>query len=296
VNQVTLAIGFGLVTASIIALGAVGFTLQFGITNIFNLAYGNVMTVAAYIAYLVSVRGGVPIWLGLAAGGVCGAVLSVALNRFVYGPFLRRGTSQFAMVMVTLAVATIVVNVVQMIAGTGYFGYTVVYGSSFRFLGMNLTTRQLAIIGIAVATLLALHCILRYTRAGKAMRATSADPALARSCGIATGVVTDLAWLLSGVLCGLAGVALAMNTVIFNPSLGNSFLLVIVAAAVLGSAGAIYGAMVGSLVVGIGSELAAIVDPALKDVAAFAILVLVLLLRPDGVFGRPSRQAAEGGA
>jgi branched-subunit amino acid ABC-type transport system permease component len=87
-----------------------------------------------------------------------------------------------------------------------------------------------------------------------------------------------------------------MNTVIFNPSLGNSFLLVIVAAAVLGSAGAIYGAMVGSLVVGIGSELAAIVDPALKDVAAFAILVLVLLLRPDGVFGRPSRQAAEGGA
>jgi branched-subunit amino acid ABC-type transport system permease component len=295
VNQVTLAIGFGLVTASIIALGAVGFTLQFAITNIFNLAYGSIMTVAAYSAYAVSVRGGVSIWLGLLGGAICGAIVSVAINRLIYLPFLRRGTSQFAMVMVTLAVSTITVNVVQILAGTDNYGYNVVYGSNFRFAGMILTARQLAIIGIAAGSMLALHLLLRYTRAGKAMRATASDAALARSCGIATGRVTDLAWLLSGLLCGAAGVTLGMNTVVFDSTAGSTFLLVIVAAAVFGSAGAIYGAMLGSLVVGIGSELAAIVDPALKDVAAFSVIVLVLLIRPESVLGRSSGGSADTG-
>jgi branched-chain amino acid transport system permease protein/neutral amino acid transport system permease protein len=283
-NQVTLALGFGLVTAAILALSAVGFTLQFGVSNIFNLAYGEVMTVSAFVAYVINVDYHASVWVAMAVGGCAGAALSVAINRVVYVPFLRRGTALFTMVMVSLAVATIIQNALQAIAGSGFRSYTRTNESSLHFLGMILTPTQLIIIAIAAAAMLGLHMLLRHTRIGKAMRATSADAELARSCGIATERVTTAAWALSGGLAGLGGVALALNLASFDFTFGNSFLLVIVAAAVFGSVGQPYGAMVGALVIGIASEEAAIVAPSLKQVVAFAILVLILLVRPNGLW------------
>src|SRR3981081_2347717 len=200
-NQVTLALGFGLVTAAILALSAVGFTLQFGVSNIFNLAYGDVMTVSAFVAYLVNVNAHVSIWIAMVAGGVAGAALSVLINRFIYVPFLRRGTALFTMVMVSLAVATIVQNAIQAIAGAGFRSYTRLSESSLHFLGMILTPTQPIIIAVAAAALVSLPLLLRHTRIGKAMRATSADAELARSCGIATDRVTSAAWALPGALC-----------------------------------------------------------------------------------------------
>jgi branched-chain amino acid transport system permease protein/neutral amino acid transport system permease protein len=283
-NQVTLALGFGLVTAAILALSAVGFTLQFGVSNIFNLAYGDVMTVSAFVAYVVNVDAHASIWIAMLAGAGTGAVVSVAINRLIFVPFLRRGTALFTMVMVSLAVATILQNAIQAIAGAGFRSYTRINESSLHFLGMILTPTQLIIIGIAIAGMVALHALLRYTRIGKAMRATSADAELARSCGIMTDRVTSVAWALSGALCGLGGVALALNLASFDFTFGTSFLLVIVAAAVFGSVGQPYGAMVGALVIGIVSEEAAIVSPSLKQVVAFAILVVILLVRPAGLW------------
>src|SRR5258706_14196338 len=99
-DQIVPGLGFGLVTAAILALSAVGFSLQFGVSNIFNLAYGDVMTVGAFAAYLVNVVGHGSIWLGMVAGGVAGAAMSTAINSWVFRPFLRRGTALFAMVMV----------------------------------------------------------------------------------------------------------------------------------------------------------------------------------------------------
>jgi branched-subunit amino acid ABC-type transport system permease component len=284
-NQVTLAIGFGLVTASILALSAVGFTLQFGVSNLFNLAFGEVMTISAFAAYTVNVDG-VSIWLALAVGAIAGALVSVLTNRLIFRPFLNRGTALFTMVMVSLAVGTILENALQAIAGSGFRSYHVSREKSLHFLGMVLTPRQLAIIGVAVASMVALHVLLRYTRMGKAMRATAAHAELARSCGIPTELVTDFAWLVSGALCGIAGVTLALNLATFDFTFGQSFLLVIVAAAVFGSVGQPYGAMVGALVIGLASELAAIVAPSLKQVVAFAILVLILLVRPNGLWTR----------
>src|SRR3979409_823645 len=123
-SQLTLAVGFGLVTSAILALGAVGFTLQFGVSNIFNLAYGNVMTVAAFVAYLVNVRAGQSIWWAVGAGAGAGAALCVrssggsvapgavavaarwvSISRVIYAPFLRGGAELFTMVMVSLAVS-----------------------------------------------------------------------------------------------------------------------------------------------------------------------------------------------
>jgi branched-chain amino acid transport system permease protein/neutral amino acid transport system permease protein len=285
-NQLTLAIGFGLVTSAILALGAVGFTLQFGVSNILNLAYGDVMTVSAFMAYLVNASGA-GLWLAICAGAATGAVVSVLISTLIFTPFLRRGTSRFAMIMVSLALAVILQNAIQAVAGPAFRSYSRSQGTSLHLLGMILTPYQLVIIGVAAASLLALHLLLRYTRIGKALRATAADAELARSCGIATERVSALAWAISGTLCGLGGVTLALNLASFDFHFGNAFLLVIVAAAVFGSVGQPYGAMVGALVIGIASELAAIWTPSLKQVVAFVILALILLVRPAGL-GRKS--------
>jgi branched-subunit amino acid ABC-type transport system permease component len=282
-SQVILSLGFGLVTASILAMGAVGFTLQFGVTNLFNLAFGENMTVAAFAAYLARVGLHWNMWASMAAGGVAGLLLSLAISRLVYLPFLRRGTAQFAMVMVTVAVSFILKNLLQIFTGATFYSYQLPPQRPVHLLGMVFTPRQLAIIGLAGVSLLGLHLLFRYTRLGKAMRATSDDPELARSVGIPTSRVVSAAWLLSGLLAGLAGVTLAMDLGTFDANTGGSFLLIIVAAAVFGSVGEPYGAMLGALVIGIVSELAAIVSPDLKNVVAFAVLVLVLLLRPEGL-------------
>lgn len=284
-SQIILSLGFGLVTASILAMGAVGFTLQFGVTNLFNLAFGESMTVAAFAAYLVRADLHLSMWLAMAAGGVAGMALSLLISRLVYLPFLRRGTSQFAMVMVTVAVSIVLKNMLSMFTGgDSFYSYKLPPQRPIHILSMVFTPQQLAIIALAAASLLGLHLLLRYTRLGKAMRATSDDAGLARSAGIPTTRVISAAWLLSGLLAGFGGVALAMDLGTFDQNTGGSFLLVIVAAAVFGSVGEPYGAMLGALVIGMASELAAaFFNPDLKNVVAFTILVLVLLLRPDGL-------------
>ncbi len=282
-NQLTLTIGFGLVTSAILALCAVGFTLQFGVSNILNLAYGDVLTVSAFMAYLVNASGA-NIWLAMCVGAATGAVVSVLISTLIFTPFLRRGTSRFTMVMVSLALAVILQNAIQAVAGPAFRSFRQSQGTSLHLLGMILTPYQLVIIGVAAASMLALHLLLRYTRIGKALRATAADAELARSSGIATERVSALAWAISGALCGLGGVTLALNLASFDFHFGNAFLLVIVAAAVFGSVGQPYGAMVGALVIGMASELAAIWTPSLKQVVAFVILAVILLVRPAGLW------------
>jgi branched-subunit amino acid ABC-type transport system permease component len=282
-NTLMPAIGFGIVTASILAVASVGFTLQFGVTNILNLAYGDIMTAAAFIAYLLT-SAGVSVWLALLAGAAFGAVFSVLLNRVIYTPFVRHGTRLFGMIIVTIAVSLIVQNGLLAIFGANFFSLQMARPSSVHVAGMVFTSVQLAIVGIAIAAMLLIHVLLRYTKLGKAMRATATDPELARNCGIATDRVIDVAWAMSGTLCGLAGVILVMNVTAFTDTTGSQFLIPIVAVAVLGGIGQPYGAMLGAVVIGLASELAAaVISPDYKDVVAFVILVIVLLARPQGI-------------
>jgi branched-chain amino acid transport system permease protein/neutral amino acid transport system permease protein len=283
VSALVPAIGFGIVTASVLAVAGVGFTLQFGVTNILNLAYGDIMTAAAFAAYLAT-SAGLSVWLALVVGAVFGSVFSVLLNRFLYTSFVRHGTRLFGMIIVTIAVSLILQNTLLAVFGANFFSLQMPRPTSLHIGGMVFTTVQLAIIGIAVLAMFGIHLLLRYSKLGKAMRATATDPELARNCGIATDRVIDIAWALSGALCGLAGVILVMNVTSFTETTGAQFLIPIVAVAVLGGIGQPYGAMLAALVIGISSELAAaIFSPAYKDVVAFAILVVVLIARPQGI-------------
>jgi branched-chain amino acid transport system permease protein/neutral amino acid transport system permease protein len=288
------ALGFGLVSVSVIAIAAVGFTMQFGITNMINLAYGEVMIVCGYVAFYVN-QAGVNIWVAMIAGAVGGAALSFLLNRFLYAPFQRKGTNLIGMVIVSLAASLMIANVLLPIVGYYTSSYVIDQGPLLRSNGLVLTTAQIAIIVVAVILMLAIHGLLRYTRLGKAMRATAANPTLARNCGIPTQRVIDVVWLITGALCGVAGVVAGINSENFAVSSGAGYLITIIAAAVLGGAGQPYGAMIGAIVIGMVTELsAAAISPEYKEVVAFAILVLVMVLRPQGLLAKRGALAAAG--
>lgn len=279
------SIGFGVASGAVIALGAVGFSVQFGISNVLNITYGGLMTLAAYLGLLL-VNAGISAWVALPVCAVLVGVVSVVYNRLLLTPLMRRGTPPVAMIVVTVAAATVLEYVIVAIAGPSSQSYGKQSGSTLHFIGMTLAAGQVAIIAIAAAVMLALHLLLTRTTLGKAMRATSSNRTLARSCGIATDRVSDIAWLISGALCGAAGVTLAITTVSFDFSLGGLFLIPMIAAAVLGGVGQPYGAMLGGLIVGVSSEVfAAVGNPDYKDLIAFAILIAVLLLRPRGLLG-----------
>jgi len=288
------ALGFGLVSMSVIAIAAVGFTMQFGITNMINLAYGEVMISSAYVAYYLN-RAGISIWIGMVAAAIFGAAFSYFLNKVLYAPFLRKGTSHIGMVIVSLAASLMIANLLLPLVGYYPVSYPENQGQLIRLGSIALTLDQILIVVVAVALMLLIHGLLKYTRLGKAMRATAANPTLARNCGIPTQRVIDSVWLITGALCGMAGVVAALNSDSFVIANGASFLITILAAAVLGGAGQPYGAMIGAVLIGIITELSAATwSPQYKEVVAFAILVAVMVLRPQGLLAKRGAMAAAG--
>lgn len=279
------SIGFGLVSAAVLALAAVGFTLQFAVTNVLNLAYGGVMVVSAYAAYALN-HHGVSIWIAAIAAVAVGAALSVLLNNVVYTPFQRKGTSPIAMVIVSLGMTLILVFGTQALAGPTNVSYSLSQGQLVKLGSIELTVVQLGIMALSVVVMLGVHGLIRYTRLGKAMRATAANRNLARNCGIRTDRVVTLTWLITGALCGLAGLTFAVNSGTFGATSTDVFLVLILAAVFLGGPGQPYGAMLGALVIGLATEVSAsIIISDYKDVIAFVILLAMLSVRPEGLLG-----------
>lgn len=277
-------VGFGIVTAAILAIASVGFTLQYAVTNVLNLAYGAIMTVGALVAYAVN-RDGISIWIALFAGGASSALVSVLLSRVVFEPFTRRGLRLFGMVIVTIALDLFIGNLLLIVAGANPFSYNAPSGSTYSGLGMIFTGQQLTVIGIAVVAVVLVQAVMRWTKLGRAMRATAADEKLAKVCGINTQLVKDAAWMVSGGLCGISGVVLGLSVTGWTVSTGDSLLITIVAAAVVGGIGQPYGAILGALLLGVATSLVGgYLNAAYTDVTAFVILVLFLVFRPTGIF------------
>jgi branched-chain amino acid transport system permease protein/neutral amino acid transport system permease protein len=190
------------------------------------------------------------------------------------------------MVIVSLGMTLIIEFGTQAIAGGTSVSYTMAQGPSVRAGGLALTAVQLVVIGLSVLVMIGTHVLLRYTRLGKAMRATSANKTLARNCGIRTSRVITLTWAITGALCGLAGVIFAMDAGSFDATSTDLFLILILAATFLGGPGQAYGAMLGAVVIGLATEIsAAYITPSYKYVVAFVALLLVLGIRPTGLLG-----------
>ena len=277
--------GFGLITASVLAISAVGFTLQFAVTNVLNLAYIGVMIVAAYVGYLINEQG-ISVWIASIGAIAAGAVLSLGLNTVVYRPFQRRGAPAVTLVIVSLGMLLILEFATQGIAGPTNVSYSMSQGATLTAGSIVLTAVQIAIIAISIVVMVLVHLLMRYSRLGKAMRATAANRDLARNCGIRTDRIVTVTWLISGALCGLAGAVFAINSGTFGATSADLFLVLLLAAVFLGGPGEPYGAMLGALVIGVATEVSAsIIASDYKTVVAGVILLAMLVVRPNGLLG-----------
>jgi branched-subunit amino acid ABC-type transport system permease component len=277
--------GFGLISAAVLAIATVGFTMQFAVTNVLNLAYGSIMINSAFVTYYVN-QHGVTAWVALVGGVVTGAVASWLLNRFIYTPFQRRNLAPITVVIVSLGIDLMGTFGLQAIVGGGYVSFTQSQGHEYHILGMLLSGLQLIIFGICAVVLVGVHWLLKYTRLGKAMRATSANRNLARNSGVKTQFIISTTWLISGALCGLAGTVFAMNAGVFEATSAQLYIVLLLSAMFLGGPGEPYGAMFGAMTIGLATEVsAAYINPQYKEVIAFVVLLAMLTFRPFGIFG-----------
>src|SRR6185437_13359679 len=191
------------------------------------------------------------------------------------------------MVIVSLGMTLIIEFGTQAIAGGTSVSYSMGQGPAVSADGLVLSTVQLVVIGLSVVVMAGTHVLLRYTRLGKAMRATAANRNLARNCGIRTRRVITATWAITGALCGLAGVVFAMDAGSFDATSTDLFLVLILAATFLGGPGQAYGAMLGAVVIGLATEVsAAYITADYKYVIAFVALLVMLGVRPTGLLGK----------
>jgi branched-subunit amino acid ABC-type transport system permease component len=290
-HQAVLGLGFGLVTASVLALAAVGVTLQFGVMNYINFAYGSYLALAGFLAWQLNVSAGLNIWVTILVSSVCMALVAIVLERLVLRRFTNRNWPQIYMLIVTLGLWLMMSNALVAIWGPNPRQFNAGSGLPLHVGPFLLTGQQIVIFFVAVIALVAVHLLLTRTKLGKAMRAMSDDRVLASACGIDAKRVVTITWLVAGFLIGLAGCVLALNLASFDYTFGDSYLFVVFAAVILGGAGQPYGTMVGALIIGLVTEMSAVViNSAYKNDVAFALLMLMLMIRPQGLIPARGRR------
>lgn len=291
-HNLLLGIGFGLVTASVLALATVPLSMQMSVARIPNFAHGEILTCGAYAAYVVD--GHVSnIYLEAVVAALAGALVAFLMNVLLLQPFARRKPKLLILFILTIAASLILQNGLLLQFGGSNVSYRLPPSAPHHIGPFLLTGLNLFTIAAAIVMMLAVHLILRYTEFGKAQRAVADNADLARVSGINSESIIRRTWLLDGLLAGFAGFLLGISSGTLSPTLGQGYLLVIFAAAILGGIGRPYGAMLGAVVIGVGMEVSALYIPAdYKETIAFGLLVLTLLFRPSGIFAAPKEAGA----
>jgi neutral amino acid transport system permease protein len=276
----------GLVTGSYYALGAAGLTLVYGVLRLINFAHGDMLTLGAYIALVVSSGLDLPVAVGAVAAFVGVAALGVALERIMWRPMRRRGAGMFQLVLMAFGLAFVIRYGIQLIAGPDQRALDVDVVSSVEFLNIRLGRTELVVVIVGFVVLLALGLALKLTSIGKQIRALSDSAELAETTGINTHRVIGITWILAAGLAGLAGVLYSASIGGVNPNLGFGIILSLFAAVVVGGIGNAYGALASGVLIGVVQEWATLViTPSLKLAVGFVLLVFVLIVRPQGIFG-----------
>jgi branched-chain amino acid transport system permease protein len=294
---------YGVVLGCIISLGAIGLSLVYGILRFANFAHGDLMTAGAYVA-LFFITGplawiGVPdntfgpfsfgwrIVIAFPFSMIIVAGVAIFLDRILYRPLRSRGSGRVIMAMSALGASFIIRMGVLIIWGSDYLFYRpgLLRPALQLPAGIKIRPDQILILIVVVVLVVILHLFLQRTRMGKAMRATADNMELARISGIDIERVIIWTWGIGGGLAAAAGILYGID-VQLHPGMGWNFLLPLFAASILGSIGNIYGAMVGGLIIGIAQQLStAVLLPTYKPAVAFIIMIVILLIRPQGIFG-----------
>jgi branched-chain amino acid transport system permease protein len=291
------AIADGILTGAIVALGAIGVTFTLAIMRFANFAHSELLTWGAYLALVVVAFAGPgtptgPFSFGwqLLAAALIAAVLTGlaawAIDALVFRRLRRRGALPLTMVFAAFGAALVMRHLVVLIWGHESHYYTRELQIAMEVLpGVRMLPDQIFIVGLALAAMLALHVFLARSRTGMAMRAMAESPALAQVCGIEVEAVVRLTWIISGSLAAFAGVFLGLTPQL-HPEIGFNLLLSLFAAAILGGTGSLAGAVVGGFLVGLAENLSLLViSPGYKGAMPFLLLLAILIVRPQGIFG-----------
>ena len=291
------AIADGILTGAIIALGAIGVSFTLQIMRFANFAHSELLTWGAYLALVfVAFAGpGTPTgpfsfgWQLIAAAAFAALMTGLvawAVDHLVFRNLRRRGAHPLTMVFAAFGAALVMRNVVVLIWGHGSHYYTRELQMSVELLpGVRMLPDQIFILALALLVVVCLHGFLTYSRTGMAMRAMAESPPLAQVCGIEVDAVVRWTWILSGALAALAGVFAGLTPQL-HPEIGFNLLLALFAAAILGGTGSLAGAVIGGLLVGLAENLSLLfISAGYKTAMPFLVLLLVLLVRPQGLFG-----------
>jgi neutral amino acid transport system permease protein len=292
VRELLQLLANGLVTGSIISIGAVGLTLVYGILRIVNFAHGEYLTFGAYMAFVVNISWGGSMVLAVAFAVAMTALLGVALEFALWRPMRNQRAGVISLFITSIGVALVVRHVIFMQWGGQPRRYDVDVFQVYDLGVFRLSRSQLVAVAVAFSAILLVGVLLARTMLGKSMRALSDDPALASVAGIDVGRVVVYTWILGAALAGLGGVLQGLVQTSFNPNMGFTLLLPIFAAVILGGIGSPYGALAAGIVLGLGMELATWdmlaggIRAVYKPAVAFALLIVILLVRPQGVLGK----------
>lgn len=280
----------GLEFGLLIALGALGLSLIYGTTGLTNFAHGELVTFGGLAAWTLNVGMHVPLVLA----GILAVALSGAFgwlnNAGLWKPLRKRGTGLIAMMIVSIGLAIFLRNLYLFFYGGDKRAYAEYSGmAGIEFGPVSLTPTDIAAMAIAIVALGVVVLAVQKTRMGKATRAVSDNPALASSAGINVERVITVVWVVGAALAGLSGILLGFSQQV-SFQMGFQILLLIFAAVTLGGLGTIWGAILGSIVVGLFLQLTTLVIPTeLKSVGALLVLIVILLVRPYGLLGRRER-------
>lgn len=290
---------FGLALGTIYGLIALGYTMVYGVLFMINFAHGEIFMIGAYIGWavlsaLLNLSVGMhPIWvlpvMLLPAMVLCGG-LGMGLERFAYRPLYARGATRLGPLISAVGASIFLQNAVMLTQGARMKVYmtNLLFPRTWRFeiLGVNISVLLIVMIVISALLMWALVVLVQRTTLGRAIRAVSEDREMAAVMGINVGRVVGMTFFLGSALGGAAGVLIGLYYTQIDFVMGYSAGLKAFTAAVLGGIGNIRGAMLGGLLLGVIESLAVtFINPAFKDVVAFAVLILVLMFRPEGILG-----------
>ena len=281
----------GLILGIIIALAALGLSLVFGTTGLTNFAHGELLTLGGLLTYFFSTIAGLPVFAAIPIAVALSAFIGGYLqDRLLWKPLRKRGTGLIAMLVVSIGFAIFIRYVFLFIFG----GYTrplpQFAGQAGLEIGLvSITPKSIISTSVGLLLLVGATLWLLRSKMGKASRAVADNPALAAASGIEVEAVIRSVWILGAFLAAFAGIMVTLNQGV-SFLMGQDMLLLIFAAVTLGGLGTAYGALVGSLVIGVLIQLSTLIIPTeLKYVGALLILILILLVRPQGILGRKER-------
>lgn len=287
VNSLVLGIKFGLV----IGLAALGLSMIFGTTGLTNFAHGELITFGAIVGWFFNQGLGLSVVVSGLLAVVAGGLFGWAQDRGLWRPLRNRGTGLIAMMIVSIGFAVFLRYFYQYIFGGSTKAYSQYVQQARTSYGpVALAPKEIAIIVIATLALVIVGIALAKTRLGKATRAVADNSALSASSGLKVDSVISVVWIGGTALTALAGVLLAVDQQV-NFRMGYNMLLLVFAAVTLGGLGTIWGALIGSMVIGILVEISPVlgVPIELKYVGPLVVLIIILLVRPQGILGRAER-------